>query len=106
LAKKVLSSWVQIDEQMAFGRFTPTMLVTALNQAEGFENEIRDLENKLTDIRNRRDANQDQIWSIVKQVRLGVRYLYGDDSSQYEMVGGTRTSERKPRTRKVAAPAQ
>jgi hypothetical protein len=102
-AKNVLSSWVQIDEQMAFGSFTTAALVTALNRAEGISNEIRSLETRLTDLRNQRDANQDEIRGIVKKVRQGVRYLFGDDSSQYEMVGGTRLSERKSPRRAVPA---
>jgi hypothetical protein len=105
-AKNVLSSWVQIDEQMAFGRYTTATLVTALNRANGIENEIRDLENKLTDLRNQRLQNQDEVWNIVKTVRLGVRLTYGDDSSQYEMVGGTRASERKSPRRTVVVPAE
>jgi hypothetical protein len=39
----------------------------------------------------------------VKRVRNGVKANYGDDSSQLEMVRGTLTSERKPRTRKAVA---
>jgi hypothetical protein len=34
-----------------------------------------------------------------------VKASFGDDSSQYEMVGGTRLSDRKPRSRKVAVAA-
>ena len=104
-AKKLLSSWVQIDDQMAFGSYTTATLVTTLNQAEGFENEIRSLESKLTDLRNKRDANRDEIWKIIKQVRLGVRFTFGDDSSQYEMVGGKRASERKT-YRRTAQPVE
>ncbi len=32
---------------------------------------------------------------------IGVKAIYGDDSSQYEMVGGTRLSERKTYARKA-----
>jgi hypothetical protein len=39
----------------------------------------------------------------VKRVRSAIKGVYGDDSTQYEMVGGTRMSERKPRTRKRPA---
>ena len=35
------------------------------------------------------------IWDVVKRVCAGVKAIYGDDSSQYEMVGGTPMSERK-----------
>ena len=41
--------------------------------------------------------------SRIKRVRAGVKGIYGDDSSQYEMIGGTRMSERKPPARKPAA---
>ena len=36
------------------------------------------------------------MWDKVKRVRAGVKANYGDDSQQFEMIGGTRTSERKP----------
>ena len=43
------------------------------------------------------------MWDKIKRVRAGVKANYGDDSQQYEMVGGTRTSERKQRVRKAVA---
>jgi len=57
----------------------------------------------LTDKRNQRDATNTALWDKVKRARNGIKANYGDDSSQYEMVGGTRASERKPRTRKAVA---
>ena len=42
------------------------------------------------------------IWDKVKRVRNGMKAIYGDDSSQYEMIGGTRLSERKAPARKAA----
>ena len=35
------------------------------------------------------------------RVRLAAKVTFGDDSSQYELFGGTRRSNRKPRTRKA-----
>ena len=64
---------------------------------------MTNLENQLTDLRNRRDATNETLWDAVKRVRAGFKASFGDDSSQYEMIGGTRTSERKTATRKVAA---
>jgi hypothetical protein len=43
------------------------------------------------------------VWEKVKRVRAGVKGNYGDGSSQYEMVGGTRLSERKSPKRKAVA---
>ena len=45
------------------------------------------------------------MWDQVKRVRNGIKAVYGDNSSQYEMIGGIRKSERKRPVRKAAAPA-
>jgi hypothetical protein len=60
-------------------------------------------ERKLTDLRNQRDASNQEIWTMVKRIRSGIKSFFGDDSSQYEMVGGTRVSDRKT-PRRTAAP--
>ncbi len=41
------------------------------------------------------------MWDKVKRVRSSVKGTYGDDSYQYSLIEGTRTSQRKPRTRKT-----
>ena len=63
------------------------------------------LDAQLTDVRNKRDELTAKIWDEVKRVRSTVKGLYGDDSSQYEMVGGTRVSERKTPVRKASKSA-
>jgi hypothetical protein len=45
------------------------------------------------------------VWDKVKRVRAGVKSIYGDDSSEWEMIGGTRLSERKSPTRRVQVTA-
>ena len=55
---------------------------------------------QITDLRNKRDVIYDRLWDKTKRVRNAVKGLYGDDSSEYEMVGGKRISERKPPVRK------
>jgi hypothetical protein len=56
-------------------------------------------------MRNQRDALYTELWDKVKRARSGVKANYGDDSSQHEMVGGTRLSERKSPTRKTKSAA-
>lgn len=51
-----------------------------------------------------REAAHEDLWDTVKRVRARVKGIYGDDSSQYEMVGGTRLSEGKT-VRRTATPA-
>jgi hypothetical protein len=63
------------------------------------------LEAQLTNLRNQRDTLYTELWDKLKRVRNGVKANYGDDSSQYEMVGGTRRSERKAPTRKIKTAA-
>ena len=61
------------------------------------------LETQLTNLRNERDTSNVELWDNVKRVRSAVKGIYGDDLTQYEMVSGTRLSERKPRTLKQPA---
>jgi len=103
--KSVLDAWRQIDDQLSFGALNTAALTVDINRARGIEEAITNLENQLTDMRNQRDAANVSLWDKVKRVRAGVKATYGDDSSQYEMVGGTRLSERKPPTRRIASPA-
>lgn len=104
-AKAILDAWLQIDEQLTFGPVNPGALTMDINHVRGLEEQITNLENKLTDLRNRRDDYTRSIWDKLKRVRAGVKAIYGDDSSEYEMVGGTRNSERKS-PRRIAPPAE
>lgn len=99
-ARAVLEAWRNIDATLKIGDLEMAALETGLAQANTFYGQIDSLEALLTDARNQRDAQLKHMWEMVKRVRAGVKGIYGDDSSQYEMVGGTRLSERKPNTRK------
>jgi hypothetical protein len=104
-SKSLLSSWVQIDEQLVFGPLNTSALTMAVNRANAIDGTITDLENKLTDLRNQRDASNEALWDMVKRARASFKGLYGDDSSQFEMVGGTRLSDRKT-ARRAPAPGE
>ena len=51
------------------------------------------LEAQYTDLRNKHDTLYGEMWDKVKRVRASVKDLYGDDLSEYEMVGGTRKTK-------------
>jgi len=78
-------------------------LNATLSAATAVQAQITSLEIQLIDLRNQRDDLNAGIWDTVKRVRAGVKAIYGDDSSQYEMVGGTRLSERKAPVRRAAS---
>jgi hypothetical protein len=99
-AQSVLDAWKQIDAEMTVGTVTTASLSADLAQAAPILSQMNALEAQLTDLRNQRDTLYEAMWDKVKRVRNGVKANYGDDSSQYEMVGGTRTSERKSPSRK------
>ena len=91
------AAWVQIDEGLSFGQLNMGALVMDMNGLRNTEYSLATLESQLTEMRNKRDALSQATWDKVKRVRASVKGMYGDDSSQYELVGGTRLSDRKPR---------
>src|SRR5215207_8704666 len=101
-AQNVLGGWNQITPLPAFGTLTAPLLTTEISAAAAFNSQIAALEAQLTDKRNQRDAAYVAVWDKVKRVRSAAKGIYGDDSSEYEMVGGTRLSERKSKARKAA----
>ena len=103
-AGSVLNAWSQIDDQLTFDALNISTLTTVINQVREVDDQIIPLKSQLTNLRNQRDATYYSLWDLVKRVRAGVKGNFGDDSSQYEMVGGTRLSERKT-ARRTATPA-
>jgi hypothetical protein len=99
-AQAVLEGWRQISPPFVLGDLIPGGLEQNLQAISPILTQMDALDAQLTDLRNRRDALYTAIWDQVKRVRAGVKGNFGDNSSQYEMVGGTRLSERKPPVRK------
>ncbi len=102
-AQTVLDAWNQISTTMAFGALNVAALTTDITAAKTVETDISKLERQLEDKRNQREIIYTNIWDKLKRVRSGVKSNYGDDSYQYDLIGGTRTSDRKPRVRKPVA---
>jgi hypothetical protein len=105
-AKALAEALKAIDKAFKVGELTNAALEADLEKAAAAKNLLSKLEIQITDQRNQRDAAYGELWKKVKRMRAGVKAIYGDDSSQYEMAGGTRLSERKPRTRKKAESAE
>jgi len=100
-AQSILTAWTQIgSETVTFGELNYAALEAEVKQSIPIQADLEDLELKLTSARNQRDALNLSIWDKVKRVRAAVKGIYGDDSNEYELMGGTRLSERKTPTRK------
>ncbi len=102
-AQKVLNAWNQISTTLAFGTLNAAALTADITAANTLENDISKLERQLEDKRNQREVLYLGMWDKVKRVRAGVKSNYGDDSYQYDLIGGTRVSDRKSPVRKAAA---
>jgi len=101
-ASDILAACQQIDPTLTAGAITQATFADTLTQAQQVQTQINSLERQLTDLRNRRDDHLRTIWESVKRLRATVKGVYGDDSSEYELVGGTRISDRKRGGRRVA----
>ena len=102
-AQIAVEAWRKIGESLTIGDLTLTALTAEMEQVPPIQTRLDALEVEMTDLRNRRDALFFNIWDKVKRARAGIKGIYGDDSSEYEMIGGTRLSDRKSPARKPSA---
>jgi len=61
---------------------------------------VDDLRNQLTRAVNDLNAQGQEILAIAVRARSVARGQFGPNSTQYEQLGGTRSSDRKPRSKK------
>ena len=99
-AHNTLNAWKMIDDSLTFGSLDPAALSVEIDSASDLAANIDRLETQLVHLRNQRDDLYTSIWDKLKRVKYGIKAVYGDDSSEYEMGGGTRLSERKVPARK------
>lgn len=102
-AQTMVSAWTQIGATVPLGTLLPAALSTDITAATTLDSQITSLEVQLSNARNQRDSVYNTLWDKVKRVRAGAKANYGDDSSQYEMMGGTRMSERRSPRRTMPA---
>ena len=100
-AQEAAQAIQQIDPAFKVGDISLTALQSALGLATANQEKISSLEAQLTDQRNERGALNTALWDTLKRLRAGIKAAYGDDSSQYEMIGGTRISEKKKAPKKA-----
>ena len=102
-AQTIVTAWNHIGATVSLGTLLPANLTTDITAASTLDSQITSLEVQLNNARNQRDTLYLTLWDKVKRVRAGAKANFGDDSSQYEMVGGTRVSDRKTPRRSMPA---
>ena len=91
----IKDAWGRIDAKMTLGNVSLTSLMMDIEALRGIEADLVSLENQMVALREQRDVQRQATWDKVKGVRAMVKVIYGDDSLEYELMGGTRRSERK-----------
>jgi len=80
------------------GGYSLADLTTQITTLQSEETAKIAAEDALTSARNKVKDERHNLWEILKRIRTGVKSQFGDDSDEYERVGGTRMSERKRRS--------
>jgi len=58
---------------------------------------IAEKDDALVTLRNDRNAQAAELRNVAVRVRSGIKGVFGDDSNEYELAGGTPTSKRRKR---------
>jgi len=93
--ESALEVWKHIDANLKIGTFTREDLNANLERCRQVKTQIDAIETQLIDLRNQREQVFNDSWDMLKRLRSAIKGIYGDDSPQYEMIGGTRMSDRK-----------
>lgn len=101
-AQNILVAWNQIDPSLKIGPVSADGLSADLAMVQELQETIRRMEIELSNARYQRDMACIGIWDKVKRTRSGIKGLYGDDSTEYQIAGGTRRSERKKPRQKIS----
>lgn len=105
-AQTILALWERINPSLTFHNLSVESLSANLVKADGLKAKILRLQHQLVEMRNERDSACIEIWQQVKKARSGIKSVYGDDSTEYQLAGGTRLRDRKRPRRKVASAAK
>ena len=99
-ANDILTVWKD-NPTVQLGDLTLAQYTAKIENLDQQDKAIAAEDLKLSKQRNTRDDAALAINSLNSRFRSVVRGQFGPDSSEYEQVGGTRSSERKPNRRKT-----
>ena len=110
-AKVRLDGMIQIDKDLGItvnygsvaNPLTQSEMNSVISEIEKQISEYNQLMEKGTAILNKITANEDKLDEMFTRVLKGAVAQFGTDSSEVEVLGGTRRSERKPPVKKKKA---
>jgi hypothetical protein len=100
--QKVIDTWIA-NPGFTLGEVTLKSFGDLSRNTATISETIETKRIELQGLMNERDDAVKALRELITRARSGFKATYGPDSSQYEQAGGTRSSERKPSSRKVKA---
>ena len=98
--EKIVRVW-EANPTFTLGEITLAQLKTLLEALRTQRRQLEDLRAQVSVLINDTQAKADSVLDITTRARGGIRAVFGPDSNEYELAGGTRSSERRtPRARK------
>jgi len=95
-AEKLLRVWAD-NPEFALSGVTLVSLQAMVDDLRAKRTQVETTRTQLTKEVNDANDSADAVNAIVTRGRASGRGYFGPNSSQYEQLGGTRTSEKKPR---------
>jgi hypothetical protein len=100
-AQQRADGMVSVDEALDFGSGVSVMsLNTTIDRVIDQISEYNQMQSQIAQKANEIDASIKVLVDLTSRALKGAELRFGRDSSEYEMIGGTRTSDRKRPTRK------
>jgi hypothetical protein len=96
-AQKIIETWT-VNPAFSFGETSLEGFSELSRKAAIASETIEAKRIEFQGLINDRDYTVKELQGLISRARSGFREMYGPDSSQYEQVGGIRSSERKVRS--------
>jgi hypothetical protein len=93
-----------VNPTFSMGETTMQMMQGMLTDLRAKQTLVHEARTTLTRLVDEANDAAALAGSFITRGRSGIRAVYGPDSPQYDQVGGTRLSDRKPRKSKRATP--
>jgi hypothetical protein len=88
------------NPEFKLGDLTVAAVKAKADELRSKDKLVEDARTELSRLIDESSDVRDEVAELITRGRSGMRAFFGPDSPQYAQVGGTRASERKPRTKK------
>jgi hypothetical protein len=104
-AEALIAALRPLESKLDIGKnLTLQAYIAKTDATRGFLANVNTLIAQLETARNVFSTSEDELGDMSRRMRKGVLVQFGSDSSEFESVGGVRTSDRKRRSRRPDDP--